>query len=291
MALASGIHDTVVVVGVEAMTHTDPETTTKGLATASHWTTEGSQGATFVSLNGGLMDIYMKKYGIPHSSFAPFAITAHSNAMSSPNAVFHKPVNVTSFEAAPTIIPPVQLFDACPTCDGAAAVILTSDIEKARRPDGSLIRVAGSGSASDWLQITKRPDPLRLEGVVRSTDLALAHAGICRDEVDIFELHDAYSIMACLSLEASGFVEPGQGTAFAQDGCIALDGQLPIATFGGLKARGHPVGATGVYQVAEAFLQLSREAGSNQVEKAEVVMIQNIGGAGSSVFTHVLCRT
>ena len=115
-------------------------------------------------------------------------------------------------------------------------------------------------------------------------------AGLQHDDISAFESHDAYTIMACLSLESAGFVPRGSGTAFAQDGNTKLTGKLPTATFGGLKARGHPVGATGVYQAAESFLQVTHDAGSNQVHNASAVLMQNIGGAGSSVYTHVLTR-
>jgi len=126
--------------------------------------------------------------------------------------------------------------------------------------------------------------------VARSTDAALALAGLARADVDVFELHDAYAIMACLSLESAGFAAPGEGTAYAASGAIGLAGATPMATFGGLKARGHPVGATGVYQAAEMHRQLTRRAGDNQVAGAEVALTQNIGGAGASVFTHAFVR-
>lgn len=291
MAVASGWHETVVVAGVEAMTHTSPDKTTKALATASHWETEGAHGATFVSLNGGLMEQYMEKYAVPHSAFAPFALTAHDNAANSPEAVFHKKsLTEEQFEASMTITPPVQLMDACPTCDGAAAVVLTSNKDIARQADGGFVEVNGSGSACDILPVAERPEPLHLKAVESSARQALAQAGLGHQDMDMFELHDAYTIMACLSLESAGFVEPGQGLQFAADGDIALNGKLPIATFGGLKARGHPVGATGVYQAAEVFLQLAHRAGANQVAGVQTAMMQNIGGAGSSVFTHVLTR-
>jgi hypothetical protein len=166
MAIASGYHDTVVVVGAEAMTHTTNDITTKALATASHWPTEGGEGETFVSLNGALMQMYMEKYNVPHSAFAAFPLTAHTNAALNEEAVFHsKPLDYDAFEAAKSIWGPVQLFDACPTCDGAAAVVLTADRETARQADGSVVRVAGSGSACDLLPVQQRKEPLNLQAV------------------------------------------------------------------------------------------------------------------------------
>lgn len=218
-------------------------------------------------------------------------MTAHSNASTNPHAVFcNKPLTEEAFENAQMLTPPVQLFDACPTCDGAAAVILTADKETARRSDGCVVRIAGSGAATDILPVQERPQPLHLTAVQLSTEQALWQADVQLADVDMFELHDAYAIMACLSLESAGFAPPGGGIEFASTEGISLTGRTPIATFGGLKARGHPVGATGVYQAAETFLQLTHSAQENQVEGVNVALVQNIGGAGSSVFTHCLVR-
>jgi acetyl-CoA C-acetyltransferase len=186
------------------------------------------------------------------------------------------------------ITDPIRLFDASPMCDGAAAVVLTSRPDLARTGGRPAIRIAGSAAASDILAVNDRPEPLRLKAVEKSAKDALAQARLLHSDIDIFELHDAYTIMACLSLENAGFVPRGEGTAFAKDGGIRLDGSVPMCTFGGLKARGHPVGATGVYQAAEMALQLTNRAGKNQVKDAKVAMVQNIGGSGASVFAQVL---
>jgi len=288
MAVASGMHETVIVAGVEQMTHREIKTVTRALATASDWEKEGAHGATFVSLNGTLMSMYMDKYGIDHEAFGAFPRNAHNNASSSVHATLKKRLAPADYKNSPLITDPIRLLDACPTCDGAAAIVLTASRDVARRKgNNSVVRLAGSGAATDILCVMDRPEPLHLSAVEKSTRQALAHARIDMSAVDLFELHDAYSIMACLCLESAGFALPGQGTHFANDGHLALNGILPIATFGGLKARGHPVGATGVYQAAEVFLQLTGTAGANQVKGAQVAVTQNIGGAGASVYTHV----
>lgn len=290
-ALQSGMHDTVVVAGVEQMTHMDREKITKSLATASDWDLEGSRGASFASLNAKLMKLYIETYGIDRSKFAPFALTAHSNALTSEHATLRKPQSEADYESSAILSDPVRILDASPTCDGAAAVVLTTRKDIASNVSGRRqVVLAGSGAGSDILAVDHRPEPLKLRAVEKSTEEALKRAGITQGNVDIFELHDAYSIMACLCLESAGFAMPGEGTSFAQDGHLSLRGLLPIATFGGLKARGHPVGATGVYQAAEMVVQLRGEAGANQVKGAEVAVSQNVGGAGSSVFTHVFVR-
>jgi acetyl-CoA C-acetyltransferase len=288
LAIASGAYDTVVVAGVEHMTHVDTPLATKGLATASHWSSEGGVGETFVSLNGKIMAEYMKTYGVDHSIFASFAINAHDNALVSDHATLKTRVTEEAFESARVITPPIQLFDASPICDGSAAVILTSNRDIAKGTSGKVVRVVGSAASTDILPVAQRSNILRLRAVEHSTKSALSQAKMAHKDMDIFELHDAYGIMACMSLENAGFVPYGQGVHFAQDGHIRLTGTLPIATFGGLKARGHPVGATGVYQAAEMHRQLTHRAHKNQVPNAQVAMTQNIGGSGASVFTHIL---
>ncbi|EKX46932.1 hypothetical protein GUITHDRAFT_70018 [Guillardia theta CCMP2712] len=290
MAIASGMHENVLVLGVEQMTHCDRDSVTKGLATASHWEKEGAVGETFVSLNGKLMSMYMKKYGIGRERFAPFSLNAHKNALTSSHSTLKKNVSVEDYTKSNVVKEPVTIMDASPTCDGAAAVLLTSNKEIAKDKAGRVVRLAGSGASSDILAVDDRPDPLALVAVEKSLEEALRRSGLDRNSVDIFELHDAYTIMACLCLESAGFASPGEGTFFAADGHIGLKGVLPISTFGGLKARGHPVGATGVYQAAEMNMQLREVAGENQVKGARVAVTQNIGGAGASVYTHVFIQ-
>jgi acetyl-CoA C-acetyltransferase len=146
------------------------------------------------------------------------------------------------------------------------------------------------GAATDTLAIHDRQQPLRLEGVTRSAKGAFRGSGLGPKEVDFVEPHDAFSIMAVMSLEASGFCELGQGPRLGLEGQIRKEGRLPITTMGGLKARGHPVGASGAYQIVEAALQLWGEAGANQVDLARIGMVQSIGGSGAAVFTHLLAR-
>jgi acetyl-CoA C-acetyltransferase len=153
-----------------------------------------------------------------------------------------------------------------------------------------MIKVAGSAIGTDSLALAGRVDKLHLAGVEASTKRAFAQAGVTNADIDIFELHDAYTVISSLSLEAAGFAERGKGVHFGKDGEIALTGSLPISTFGGLKSRGHPVGATGVYQLAETYMQLTGSAGDNQVLDPEIALVQNIGGTGATVVSHVLQR-
>jgi acetyl-CoA C-acetyltransferase len=292
LTIAGGAHDVAIACGVERMTHADRDTVTRALATASDWELEGSKGESFLSLNAQLMRAYMQKYSARPEDFAPFSINAHHNATTNPNAVFHKEIDLDAYLRARIVVDPLRLYDVSPVCNGAAAVVLVSpDIAAALwRDELGRIAIASSAAATAPVALTRRPDLLHLQAVETATLDVLSRAGITRAEIDLFELHDAYTIMSVLSLESAGFAARGTALQYGREKRIALDGDLPISTFGGLKARGHPVGATGVYQLIEAYLQLNGQAGANQVRDAEVALVQNIGGTAATVVNHILRR-
>ena len=290
MAVSSGAVDVAVAVGVEKMTDSPGNEITGELATAADADYEAGMGLSFVALNALLMRRYMHEYGWKHEHFAPFSINAHANAVHNPCARFHEPITEKSYLRAPMVAEPINLMDASPIGDGAAAAVLVP-LERLNRNNGRpVIRVAGSAAATDTIAIHSRRDGLWLRAAELSARQAYAQAGVGPQDVDVFELHDAFTIMAALSLEASGFAERGQGPRLALDGEITPDGKVPIATRGGLKARGHPVGATGMYQIVELVQQLRCEAGGPQVPGARVGMAQNIGGSGSNILTTILVR-
>jgi acetyl-CoA C-acetyltransferase len=289
IAVAGGMADIVVVAGVEKMTDMLGHDTTAALALASDGEYEAFWGLSFVAVNALLMRRYMHEYGYSHQDFAPFAINAHKNAVNNPYAMFRFPVTVERFAAAKMICDPINLLDSSPICDGAAAVVL-APADMARSFTAAPVRVAASAIGTDALAVHDRRDPLVLDGTVISTRRAYEQADVGPEDIDLFELHDAFSIMAALSLEGAGFAEKGQGLRLALDGEIGLDGRIPVNTMGGLKARGHPVGATGIYQVVEVVQQLRGLAGENQVKDARLGMAQNIGGSGATVVTHILER-
>ncbi len=287
-AIRSGDLQTVAVCGVEKMTDATTSEITAGLATAADAAFEGVHGATFVALNALVMQRYMHEYHIPHSAFAGFSINAHANALNNPNAMFKLKVDAQRYNNAPDIASPVNRFDAAPICDGAAALIVTSMAHARELSQKQPVRVLASVSATDTMTVAKRPNLLELTAARVGAQRAYAQTGLTPDDIDIFELHDAFSIMAALSLEAAGFAEPGKAVDLAEDGTITPTGRIPIATMGGLKARGHPVGATGVYEICDLVTQLRGEAGDNQVPDAEIGMTQNIGGTGATIVTHIL---
>lgn len=292
MAIQSGAHNVIVVAGVERMTHAPKDKVTRGLATASDWTKEGSHGATFVSLNARLMQAYIDTYKVDSRVFAPFAINAHHNANRNPNALFHKEIDFASYQAAREVEGPLKLFDVSPICDGSAAVVLVSEEIAMRlaREGQPVVKICASAVGTDTLGLDDRERLLRLAGVERSAKRAFEQAKMKPEDIDIFECHDAYTVMSVLSIEAAGFASEGRGYTLGLEGEIRTEGRLPITTMGGLKGRGHPVGATGVYQMVETFQQLTGTAGANQVKDPKVAMIQNIGGTGATVVTHILER-
>ncbi len=290
MAVASGEVDSALAVGVEKMTDSPMNEITAELATAADAEWEAGQGLSFVALNALLMKRYMHEFGWTKEHFAPFAVNAHANAMFNPFARFHEPTSIESYMKAPMVADPINLMDASAIGDGAAAAVVVP-LEKVRDIQGKrLVKILASAAATDTIAVHHREDPLFLKAAYNSSRKAYAMAGLSSDEIDIFELHDAFSIMAALSLEANGFAERGQGPRLALNGEILPGGRIPIATRGGLKARGHPVGATGMYQLIEVVQQLRGEATGTQVTDARIGMAQNIGGSGSNIITHILQR-
>jgi acetyl-CoA C-acetyltransferase len=282
LAVASGAVDTALVVGVEKMTDKVGAGVTAATATASDTDWEAAQGATPTALAAILLRRYLHEHGVQVADFAGFSVNAHRNAKGNPNAMFRNAISAEAFAKAAMVAEPVNMFDTAPDGDGAAALIVSAE--------PAAVRVAASAMATDTLALHDRPTLLHFEAARLSAERAYQKAGIGPDEVDLFELHDAYTVFAALSLEAAGFAAFGEGWKLAQGGAIAREGRIPISTFGGLKARGNPGGATGVYQAAEAALQLRGEAGPCQVAGARWGMAQCLGGAGATAVTHILTR-
>jgi acetyl-CoA C-acetyltransferase len=288
MAVASGDVDSALAVGVEKMTDKAGHDVTAALATAADADYEVEQGVSFVGLNALIMRRYMYEYGWKHGDFACFSINSHANAMSNPYARLHERITVEQFEKASMVATPIGLLDASPIGDGAAAAVIVPAEKVASIPARPRVLVAASAAATDTIAIHSRKDPLFLQAAYQSARKAYEMAGCAPEDIDLFELHDAFSIMAALSLEACGFAERGQGLRAGLDNEIGIGGRIPVCTRGGLKARGHPVGATGMYQIVEVAQQLRGECGETQVQGAWLGMAQNIGGSGASILTHIL---
>ncbi|MEK7808729.1 MAG: thiolase domain-containing protein, partial [Chloroflexota bacterium] len=218
---------------------------------------------------------------------------AHANAKTNPKAMFRNVITPDAFAKAGMICDPINMFDSAPDADGAAAVILIgADAVGAvgAKHASPLLRIAGSAVVTDAMAVHDRPDPLIFKSAKESAEKAFAQAGIGVSEMNVIELHDAYTVFAALSLEALGLADRGKGWELAQNGGISLKGKTPISTFGGLKARGNPGGATGLYQVVEVAMQLRGEAGANQVANAKRGLTQSLASSGATAVTHVLER-
>ncbi len=290
MAIASGEADVALVVGVEKFTDQIGTEVEAALATSGDSDYELVQGLTPTAQAALLMQRYIHEFGVPRNVFAGFPVTAHKNGATNPNAMFQKAISTSTYEKVGLANDHLNLFDVAPNADGAAAVVLT---RPELLPPGfphPLVRIAGSSLVTDTLALHDRSDPLSFNAIRLSVERACRQAKITPLQVDFFELYDVFSIYAALSLEAAGFAARGQGWQLAQDGQIGLNGSLPVSTFGGLKARGNPGGATGVYQAVEAVLQLRCQAGDNQVGRTRRGLVQCFGGPASTVATHVLER-
>ncbi len=288
LAVASGYVDVAMAVGVEKVTDVVGVAIDNIAAQMLDADFEATEGLTPVAQAGMLMQRYLYETQAQREAFAGFALTAHANGAGNPNAMYRKAIKPELYHAASMVADPLNLFDVAPYADGAAAVILTrSDLIPAGIAHG-LVRVTGSSLVIDRLAAHDRQEPLNWYAAGFSVERACRQAGILPGDVDFFEYADTTALHAALSLEQAGFAERGKGWQMATPEMIGLQGKMPVATMGGFKARGHPLGASGVYQAVEACLQLRGEAGKNQISNARRGLIQCLGGAASTAVAHVL---
>jgi acetyl-CoA C-acetyltransferase len=292
LAIASGMVDVALVIGVEKFTDKIGPGVEEAIATESDSDFESVQGMTTTAQAALLMKRYIYEYQVSANGFAGFALTAHANGAGNKYAMFRKAIRPETYAKAEMVNDPLNIFDIAPNADGAAAVVLTrhdllpSD-GHASRP---LVKIAGSAASSDTLALHDRKDMLYFEAAHLSAGKAMKQAGVVLDQINFFEYHDVFSLYAALALEAVGFAIKGKGWKLAEDGSIGLKGKIPCATMGGMKARGFPGGAAGVYQAVEAVIQLRGQAGTNQIAGAKVGLIQSLGGPASTIVSHILQR-
>ncbi len=288
LAVASGHLEIAAAVGVEKLTEFSGKFSGKALATAADADYEASIGLSFAALNALMMQRYMYEYGYSKEDFAPFPILAHQNAQYNPNAMFQYPITKAQYLKAKPIAEPINLLDSSPISDGAAALIIVP-LETIQFFKGKAVKISACEIATDTIGLDNRENPIVLSAAQKSAQAAYKIAGIRPKDISVFEAHDAFSIITALSLEASGFTETGKAPKLAAEGVFNSNGHLPISTFGGLKGRGHPVGATGVYQLVEATQQVRGTAPDKlQVSDVRMAMAQNIGGSGATVVTSIL---
>ena len=287
IAVAAGIHDIVIVGGVEKMTDVVGSEATNILAMAADQEWEAFFGVTFPALYAMIARRHMYEYGTTREQLAMVAVKNHENALLNPNAQFHRKITVEDVINSPPVATPLNLLDCSPISDGAAALVLCP-LEKAKEYTDKIVKIAGSGQATDSLALHGREDICTFMSTVRASREAYKQAGIQPKDVDVAEVHDCFTIAEILAIEDLGFVEKGEGGKAVEEGLTARDGEIPVNPSGGLKAKGHPVGATGVAQVAEIVLQLRGEAEKRQIPDARIGLAHNIGGSGASCTVHIL---
>ena len=287
IAVAAGIHDIVIVGGVEKMTDVVGSEATNILAMAADQEWEAFFGVTFPALYAMIARRHMYEYGTTREQLAMVAVKNHENALLNPNAQFHRKITVEDVINSPPVATPLNLLDCSPISDGAAALVLCP-LEKAKEYTDKIVKIAGSGQATDSLALHGREDICTFMSTVRASREAYKQAGIQPKDVDVAEVHDCFTIAEILAIEDLGFVEKGEGGKAVEEGLTARDGEVPVNPSGGLKAKGHPVGATGVAQVAEIVLQLRGEAEKRQIPDARIGLAHNIGGSGASCTVHIL---
>ncbi len=288
LAVASGMVDVALIVGVEKFTDKIGADVDEALATASDSDFEAVQGMTPAAQAALLMKRYMHEYDVPADGFAGFALTAHANGVANKNAMFRKAIKPETYTKAEMVSEPLNMFDIAPNADGAAALILTRRDLLPREYKNPLVKIAGSAASSDTLALHDRKDMLYFDTAQISAGKAMKQVGIILDQISFFEYHDAFSIYAALQLEAVGFAIKGKGWKLAADHAIGLKGKIPCATMGGMKARGFAGGAAGVYQAVEAALQLRGSAGANQIAGAKFGLIQSLGGPAATAVSHII---
>jgi acetyl-CoA C-acetyltransferase len=301
LAIASGMVDVALVVGVEKFTDQVGSGVETALATASDSDFEAVQGMTPAAQAALLMKRYMHEYEVPKDGFAGFALTAHANGVANKNAMFRKAIKPETYAKAEMVSNPLNMFDMAPNADGAAAIVLTRRDLLPSNFSHPLVKIAGSASSSDTLALHDRKDMLYFDTAQISAGKAMKQVGAVLDDIDLFEYHDTFSIYAALQLEAVGFAIKGKGWKLAADGCIALvppavellanKPHIPCATMGGMKARGFAGGASGVYQAVDAVTQLQGRAEANQIPNVKTALIQSLGGPASTAVSHILQRT
>ncbi len=289
MAVASGIHDLVVVGGAEKMTDVGDVQAQETLSAASDQEWESVFGATFASLHAMIARRHMHEFGTTREQLGQVAVKNHANGARNPHAQYRRAITLEMVLGAPPVAEPLGLFDCAPLSDGAAALVL-APWERARKFTDAPIKIAASAAASDTLALHSRREITTMDATVVAGKRAFHMAGLTPRDVDVAEVHDNFTISEILAIEDLRFVKKGDGGPATEDGETALDGRIAVNTSGGLKARGQPVGATGVAQAVEVIRQLRGEAEGRQVEDASVGLTQNVGGTGATCVVHVFTR-
>lgn len=287
LSVASGMNDVVVVGGIEKMNDVSGNAATETLATAADQEWESFFGATFPGLYAMIAKKHMNDYGTTKEQLAQVAVKNHFNGSKNPNAQYRRSIPIETVLNATMVAEPLGLFDCSPVSDGAASIVLCAS-DKAKEYTDNPIKIIGSGQGSDTLALHARKDICTLNATVHAAEMAYKQAKIEPKDVSLAEVHDCFTIAEICAIEDLGFVKKGEGGKAVEEKITTLDGRIPINTSGGLKSKGHPVGATGVAQVVEIVEQLRGVAGERQVKDARVGLTHNVGGSGATCVIHIM---
>lgn len=287
MAVASGMHDFVLVGGAEKMTDVVEVEATDILASTADREWEAFVGATFPSLYAMMARYHMHKHGTNREQLAMVAVKNHLNGCLNPIAQYRREISIDNVLSSPFVAEPLRVLDCSPLSDGAAALILCP-LDKAREYGKDEIAMVASSQSSDTLALHERKSFDSLESTKRASEIAYEKAGIQPRDVDVAEVHDCFTIAEIMAIEDLGFVKKGEGGKAVEEGLTKIDGEMPVNTSGGLKARGHPIGATGIAQAYEIVLQLRGKAEKRQVPNAKIGLCHNVGGSGGTAVVHLM---
>jgi acetyl-CoA C-acetyltransferase len=288
--VASGRSDLMLAGGTEHVSNVDTITLTGYFSYGSDYLFEGGNGASFPGLYASMATAYMHRYGVTHEDLAEIAVKNHKNGVHNPKAHIQKEVSVQDVMKAMEVASPFTLYDCCPFSDGAAALVLASE-EVARKYTDTPVHVRGIGRSGSIAALHDREDLTTIPGTKRASAQALKMGGLEAKDVDLYEVHDCFTIAEAIATEDIGLFRPGEGARMAKEGVTYPDGKHPVNPSGGLKSKGHPVGATGAGQIVEAVLQLRGEAGKRQVAGAETAMTHNVGATGGSIAVALFGRS
>lgn len=286
--VAAGLSDIVLVLGVEKMTDVSGDEATFALGTAADQEYESYNGATFPGLYAMMARRHMHEYKTTRRQLSLVAVKNHAHGVKNPNAQFRMEVTAEQVEDSVRVADPLRILDCSPITDGAAAVILASPSMAKKLTDKPLVKILGIGHATDTIALQSRETLCALRSVEKAASMAYKTAQVKPADINLAEVHDCFTIAEIMVSEALGFAKPGQGGKLVQSGATTLGGKIPINTSGGLKSKGHPVGATGVAQIVEITEQLRQESGPRQVKKARIGLAQNMGGTGGSSVVSIL---
>ena len=287
--IAAGFYDCVLGLGVEKITHTGTIQSTTLFSYCSDFFYEGGNGASFPGLFASIARAYMAKYKASEEDLASVAVKNHENGILNPKAHVRKKITIDDVLKSPMVASPLKLYDCCPFSDGASAVILCNE-DFAKKSGRPFVEVIGSGRGASSAAVQGRDDITTIPSTVAAATQAYKMAGISPKDIDFAEVHDCFTIAEIIDIEDLGFFKKGTGANAVREGSTSRTGEIPINPSGGLKSKGHPIGATGIGQVVEVFEQLTGKADQRTVRDAEIALTHNFGATGASAAVHIFKR-